>query len=412
MKYGLIGEKLGHSFSKEIHKRLGDYSYELCELRRDELQAFFEKRDFDGINVTIPYKSEVIPYLDEIDEAAAKIGAVNTVVNRGGRLIGYNTDVFGMLALAAHAGISLAGRKVAVLGTGGTSKTAVAAATASGAREIICVSRTPSGGDVGYDELYRAHGDAEVIINTTPVGMYPASEGCPVIIDRLPCLLGVIDAVYNPLRTALVLSARERGIAAEGGLYMLVAQGVRASELFFGKSYPQETVERVYREISREKENIVLIGMPSSGKTSVGEYVAKALCRELIDTDREIVRTAGRDIPDIFSELGEEGFRDAESAAIKEAASLGGRVIATGGGAVLREENLAALRKTGKIYFIDRPLGMLIPTSDRPLSKTREDIEKRYRERYPIYTKAADVHIDGSGSVAEVGEKIIKEFCK
>ena len=410
MNYGLIGERLGHSFSKEIHEQLGGYSYELVELKREELEDFFKKRDFRAINVTIPYKEAVMPFLDEIDEAALEIGSVNTVVKVGERLIGYNTDIYGISMLFVHAGVAVRGKKAVLLGTGGTYRTSLAYLKKNGAREIISVSRTARDGIIDYRELYRSHTDAEVIINTTPVGMYPASDGCPVEVDKFPRLEGVIDVIYNPLRTELVMNARERGVRAEGGLYMLVAQAVRASELFLGTKYPEGRLETLYNAILSEKENIVLIGMPSSGKSTVGRVLAERLGRELIDTDEHIVATAGKDIPSIFAECGESGFRDVESASVSECAKRSSTVLATGGGAVLREENLRALRRTGRIYFIDRPIEKLIATSDRPLSQTREALETRYSERYPIYTASADAHIDGSGTPAEVAELIIKEF--
>lgn len=412
MKYGLIGERLGHSYSKPIHEALCGYEYEIREIERGALSGFLEAREFEAINVTIPYKELVIPHLDFVDGAAGRIGAVNTVVNRGGKLYGYNTDLYGMCELFRHAGIDPSGKKAAVLGTGGTSKTARACLMALGASEIVTVSRRSGGGAVSYDELYERHSDVRIIVNTTPLGMYPNPDGCPIDLKRLGAVEGVIDAVYNPLVTELILSARERGIKAEGGLYMLVAQAVRASEIFFDKEYPKGTAERIYKKIYAEKENIVLIGMPSSGKSTVGRIIAERLSRELVDSDTVTVKNEGMDIPAIFAKRGEGYFRDAESAAIKECANASGRVIATGGGAVLREENVRALGRSSRLYFIDRPLEHLIPTADRPLSKSREAIEKMHRERYPIYTAVCDAHIDGSGSPEEVADRIIKEFCK
>ena len=412
MKYGLIGEKLGHSYSKPIHEALANYEYEIREIAREDVSAFLAEREFVAINVTIPYKETVMPYLDIIDPAAEQIGAVNTVVNRDGKLFGYNTDLYGMTELFRHAGIDPEGKKAAVLGTGGTSKTAHACLTELGAREIVTVSRRTEDGAVSYEELYREHGDVEIIVNTTPLGMYPNPGGCAVDLSRLACVSGVIDAVYNPLSTELILSARERGIRAEGGLYMLVAQAVYASEIFLGKKHPEGAAERIYKKIYTEKENIVLIGMPSSGKSTVGKIIADRLSRKLVDSDAVIVKNEGRDIPSIFAAEGEKHFRDAETVAIGECANASSLVIATGGGAILREENVRALRRSGRLYFIDRPLECLLPTGDRPLAKSREAIEKIYRDRYPIYTSVCDVHIDGSGSAVEVAERIVKEFCK
>lgn len=410
--YGCIGEKLKHSFSKEIHNALADYDYRIIEVERERLSEFAAEADFAAINVTIPYKEMIMPYLYEIDENAKSIGAVNTVVNREGKLYGYNTDFYGMSELLRHAGVSVKGKKVLILGTGGTSKTAYAVAVAEGASEVVRVSRTGREGAVTYEEAYERHTNAEVIINTTPAGMYPDIFGKAVELDKFPSLCGVIDAVYNPLRTPMILDAKRRGIKAEGGLYMLVAQAVRASEIFVDTKYAEGECERVYREVKSEKENIVLIGMPGSGKSTVGKIVAKALGRRLIDTDKVIVERAGKDIPTIFREDGEAKFREIEAEVIRDLASETGVIIATGGGAVLRGENVDALRENGRIYFIDRPLERLMPTENRPLASTREQIEKRYRERYGIYKAAADVRVFANCFPKAVAEKIIKDFTK
>lgn len=397
MKYGCIAERLGHSFSKVIHKRLADYEYELLELDPGELDKFMKSKDFLAINVTIPYKQAVIPYLDEIDERARQIGAVNTVVNRSGRLYGYNTDFGGMVALIEKLRINIEGKKVLLTGTGGTAKTAYAVARSLGAREVYKLSRNPNGESIGYEEAYKMHADADVIINTTPVGMFPKDEGCPIDIGRFPHACGIVDAVYNPLRTNLVLDGAERGIIAEGGLYMLVAQAVLASEHFLGKKYPDGTVERVYKEIMIEKENIVLCGMPGCGKSTIGSNLAKRLGRRFIDLDAEIVNRSGKEITELFSIGGEGYFRDIETEVIASIASESGVVIATGGGAVLRDCNVRMLKRNGRLYFLDRPLDQLMPTPDRPLALSAEAIEARYKERLPRYTAVADeiLHTDG-----------------
>ncbi len=408
MKYGCIGEHLKHSFSKEIHNALGDYEYDIREISREELEDFAKSGAFLGINVTIPYKELIIPYLSYIDEDARRIGAVNTVVNRGGRLHGYNTDFYGMTKLIEHAGITVSGKKVAILGTGGTSKTAAAVASSLGASEVLRVSRTCREGAISYEELYEKHSDAEIVINTTPSGMFPNIFGCPVELKKFKRLSGVIDAVYNPLRTPLILEAMRLGVPSEGGLYMLVAQAVRASEIFLDTVYPEEKIEAVYKEILKSKENVVLIGMPASGKSTVGKLLAERLGRKFIDTDELITEADGRSIPEIFAEDGEAHFRRLESEAIARAAAESSAVIATGGGAVLRGENVEALRENGRLYFLDRAVEKLIPTDDRPLSSSTEAIYKRYEERYPIYSSVCDARIDGDGTPDEVMREILE----
>ncbi len=393
MKYGCIAERLGHSFSREIHEKIGLYEYELREVPRDELDGFMTERDFLGINVTIPYKRDVIPYLSRIDDDARRIGAVNTVVNRGGELCGFNTDLPGMRAMISSAGIGIRGKKALVLGTGGTSHTARELLRLLGAKKTVTVSRTGRDGAVTYEEAYRLHSDADIIINTTPSGMYPDIAGMPIDIGMFPRLSGVVDAVYNPLRTRLVMAARERGIKAVGGLYMLVSQAVFAAEHFTGESLGQELAGRIYRELYREKQNIVLTGMPGSGKSATGRKIASMTGRRFIDTDAEIVSRIGMKIADYFEKYGEDAFRDRESEVIADVAKLHGCVIATGGGAVLREENVRLLKQNGRVYYLDRPIEWLTPTSDRPLARDADAIRARYRERYGIYTGTADVTI-------------------
>ena len=406
MKYGLIGEKLGHSFSKDIHERLG-YDYELCEISPDKLESFMLARDFSGINVTIPYKREVIPFLDWIDEPASQIGAVNTVINRDGKLYGYNTDFYGMKELFAHAGIDPEGRKAAILGSGGTSRTAKALLSSLGAREINVISRSRG---ITYDELYAKHSDTEIIVNTTPVGMFPDIFGSPIDITEFKGLVGVIDAVYNPLNTDLVCKAKKCGINAESGLYMLVAQAIYASELFLDTKYPSYMLDVIYEGIKAEKENLVLIGMPSSGKTTVGRLLAERLGSEFVDTDELIIERIKMPIKDFFSAYGEEKFRLVESEVINSLAGRNGLVIATGGGAVLREENISALKYNGKIIFLDRSLDKLVTTDSRPLSSDRASLERLYSLRYPIYHSVSDLQIPGDGTPIEVANNILENY--
>lgn len=417
MKYGLIGEHLPHSYSKEIHNALAPYEYQLCELTPEEVDAFMRAHAFDAINVTIPYKETVLPYLAEIDEHARLIGAVNTIVNRDGKLYGYNTDFYGMQTLLASIPLSLTDKKVLILGTGGTAKTAHAVAKASGAREIVTVSRRDSEKTVTYADAYAHHTDADVIINTTPCGMFPypdgngEREGTPIDISRFPALSGVVDAIYNPLRPNLILDARERGIPAEGGLMMLVAQAIRAVEIFLDTDLDRSAAPRVCDKIRADKENIVLTGMPASGKSTVGQALADLLDRPFFDSDTEIVKKVGKSIPDIFAEVGEAGFRAMETEVIREIAARNvGCVISTGGGAILRDENIRALKRNGRIYFLDRPLEMLIPTPDRPLSQDNEAIRHRYDERYERYCATCDVRISNGGTPDEAIAAIRKDF--
>ena len=411
MQYGCIGEVLRHSFSAEIHPLLSSAAYELCEVAREDLERFMEQRDFLGINVTIPYKQAVIPFLFSIDEQAKQIGAVNTVVNRDGLLYGYNTDFYGLRALLSHLGADLSGKKTVILGTGGTSLTAMAVAKSLGAGEILRVSRSAKDGCITYELLHEKHTDAQILIDTTPSGMYPHADECMVdlsVFDRLEC---VADAVYNPLRTELILRARERGIPAEGGLYMLVAQAVRASEIFHDCTYPEGTVDRIWKQLMRKKENIVLIGMPGSGKTTVGRILSQKLNREFCDTDEEITQKYGQTPSEIISKNGEAAFRQMESDVIRDLVSgKWGAVIATGGGAILKQENERMLRRNGRIYLLDRPLEKLIPTGDRPLSCDRETLKRRYEERYARYHEAADVVIADPASATLAAKCIREEF--
>ena len=408
MEYGLIGEKLGHSFSREIHQRLGGYDYLLQELTPAQLPAFLEKRDFRGINVTIPYKQTVIPLLDEVDPKAAAIGAVNTIVNRRGRLCGYNTDYDGMAALARHAGLTLKNKNVLILGTGGTSRTAMTVAADLGAAEIRRMSRTGRGDAITYEQA--ADLPVQVLINTTPCGMYPGCDGQPMDLSRFGWLEGVLDAVYNPLRTRLVLQARDNGARGQGGLYMLVAQAAAACRLFLDRPLPDGALDSVYRAIHGQKQNIVLTGMPGSGKSTVGRVLARQLGRELVDTDTEVIRVAKKPIPEIFAQRGERGFRDLESQVIQEVSRRTGLVIATGGGAILREENVRRLRQNGRIYFLDRPAEDILPTDDRPLARDMEAVRQRYAERYPRYTSTADAAVPVRGSAEDVAAAIREEF--
>ncbi len=412
MEYGCIGEHLSHSFSKEIHAHIAPYSYELCEVAKEDLDAFMTKRDFKAINVTIPYKQDVIPYLYEISPEAKAIGAVNTVVNRDGRLYGYNTDFYGIVAALSRMGFdTLRGKKVLVLGTGGTSRTACAVAEHLGAASVWRVSRSGKDGALTYAEATVAHTDTAFIFNATPAGMYPDPDGIPIELNGFTRLEGVFDAVYNPLRTRLVTEARARGVKAECGLYMLVAQAFRAAEIFLARTLDPSLLETAYRKVSAAEENIVLIGMPSSGKSTVGKALAKALDRPFFDSDAEIEAREGRRIADIFAKEGESVFREKEAEVIASLAAKTACVIATGGGAVLREESVRRLKQNGTLVFLDRPLSDLVPTADRPTASSAEAIERRYGERHEIYAAAADLTLKGpKGDIRATVNNIRKEL--
>ncbi len=412
MEYGCIGEHLSHSFSKEVHALLAPYSYELCEIEKGALDAFMKQKAFKAINVTIPYKQDVIPYLTEISDEARAIGAVNTIVNRDGKLYGYNTDFYGITAALARMGIeSLAGKKALILGTGGTSRTAQAVLTHLGASEIHRVSRTGKDGALTYEQALARHADAAFLFNATPSGMYPDTDGLPIDLSAFGVLEGVFDAVYNPLRTRLVTEAREKGIKAECGLYMLVAQAFRAVEIFLDRALPASLLEEAYEKVNASKENIILIGMPSSGKSTVGRVLAEHLSRPFFDADDEIVKKEKRSISEIFTSDGEGAFREMEAHVIAALAGRTATVIATGGGAILREENVRRLRQNGKLVFLDRPLSDLVPTPDRPTASDAEAIKRRYRERYDKYKAAADLTLClPKGDIEQTAAQIRKEL--
>lgn len=406
MEYGLLGEKLGHSFSPQLHSALADYDYRLYPTPPEAVEELFRRREFKGLNVTIPYKRTVIPLCDEVDPRAAAIGAVNTVVNRNGRLVGYNTDVDGLIYLAKRTGVEMAGKKVVILGSGGTSRTARAAARELGAAEIVVISRR---GEDNYENLSR-HADAQVLINTTPVGMYPDCGAAPVSLEAFLRLEGVLDVVYNPLRTALVMEAEARGVPCSCGLPMLAAQARRAAELFTGEHIPDQRLEEIVSGLTAQVRNIVLIGMPGCGKSAIGRALAKRLGKTFVDLDGEIVRRAGRPIPDIFAREGEDAFRALESQAVREAGARTGCVLSTGGGVVTREENYPPLHQNGVIVHITRALELL-PVNGRPVSQS-VDLHELWRRREPLYRSFADLTAENDGPMEETVQRIIEEVGK
>jgi len=395
MQYGLIGAKLGHSYSVAIHAQLGDYEYQLCEQTKAEFIDRMNRRDFRGLNVTIPYKVLALEHCDALSDTAREVGCVNTlVVCPDGSLYGHNTDIGGFIALSKHAGVDIAGRKAVILGSGGTSLTARSACRRLGAKEIVVISRS---GPVDYAALYRDHADAQVLINTTPVGMYPNNGQAAADLSRLPSLTGVLDVIYNPDKTALVLDAEARGIPAAGGLYMLVGQAREAAELFTGHTIPESETARIYRRLKDETLNLILIGMPGTGKSHIGKALAGRMNRPFVDLDGEIVKRVGKSIPEIFAEDGEAAFRALEHEVICDACKEKGAVIATGGGAVLRADNVRAMRQNGRLCLLTRELAAL-PLDGRPLSKSPEALREMWRVRQPFYRAAADFTIENDAA--------------
>lgn len=393
MEYGLIGEKLGHSYSPLIHKCFGDYDYRLYPMTRRELALLLGQRDFKGMNVTIPYKRAVVPFCDEISDAVKKIGSANTLIMRDDKLCAYNTDLAGFLYMLDRAGIILDGKKVLILGSGGTSLTAQAACRERNAGEWAVVSRS---GPVTYEKMYESYWDAQVIINATPVGMYPNNLLSPVDIARFPRLEGVADVIYNPARTALLLDAKERGVPCADGLWMLAAQGWHAAKLFLGEDIPEEKITEAYRAVRRASMNLVLVGMPGSGKTALGRAAAEQMNRPFIDLDQEITKRYGS-IPDIFKRFGEARFREMESEIILEYGKESGLVIATGGGAVLKKENVRALKQNAVVAWVRRPLEEL-SMEGRPLSTDAEALAAMEQARLPLYEDCADFAVDNLGA--------------
>ena len=404
-RYGLIGEKLGHSFSPAIHGKLADYEYKLYELAPEELGTFLAAGQFDGLNVTIPYKKAVIPYCQELTDQARRIGSVNTILRRSdGSLLGHNTDYDGFLYLLQSAKIQVKGKKVLVLGTGGASLTVHAVLEDLGAGERVAISRT---GPDNYTNLDR-HADAHFIVNTTPVGMYPNTGVSPVDLSLFPNLEGVFDLIYNPARTQLLLDAERRGLVTANGLGMLVAQAKAAAERFSGLPIPDRRVDEITREMARNTQNILLVGMPGSGKSTVGRLLAKKLGRELVDTDTLVEQAIGCSIPEFFAREGEEAFRRVEHRVLCEVSKQSGLVIATGGGIITRPENHDRLRENSRVVFLRRDLDRL-PIAGRPISQAN-DLEELYRKRLPLYEAVSDFSLENRKRPQTVVSAIIRRL--
>ena len=405
--FGLLGRKLGHSWSVPIHTALCCEGYRLIELEPDELEGFLRQPNIGGLNVTIPYKRDVMPLCDVIDPMAQAIGSVNTLTRRAdGKLYAFNTDAAGFCWMAERAGISFTGKKAVILGSGGASLTAVACARHLGAREVVVISRSREN---NYGNLDR-HADADIVVNTTPVGMYPNTGAAAVDLTAFPRCSGVLDVVYNPRRTALLLQAEALGIPCSDGLPMLVAQAKAAEEHFFEKSIPDSENERILAQLRQECTNIVLIGMPGCGKTTVGQALAELTGREAIDIDQRIVERAGCSIPEIFAQGGETAFRALEREETAEAGKLSGKIILTGGGVIKDQRNYAPLHQNGRIYHLIRDLNIL-PTDGRPLSQSA-DLSAMWAERAPLYARFRDMEVQNSGSVQETAQAIWRDFCE
>ena len=395
MQCGLLGRKLGHSYSPQIHGLLGSYDYKLFEKEPEEVGDFLKNGDFTGLNVTIPYKKDVIPYLSQLSPVAKRLGAVNTIVRRqDGSLIGHNTDYFGFRYLVERSGLTVRGKKVLVLGSGGASNTAVAVLQELGA-QVVIISRS---GENNYHNLHLHH-DASVIVNTTPVGMYPNTGISPIDLNLFPQLEGVLDAIYNPARTQILLDAEKQGLVAMNGLWMLVAQAKESAEWFTGSAIDQDKIPEIHACLRRQMENIVLIGMPGCGKSTIGRLLAQHTGKKFVDADDALEARLGRKITDIIPQDGENAFRQMESDTLAELGKQSGLVIATGGGCVTQQRNYPLLHQNGTILWLTRQLHKL-PTEGRPLSQPGK-LQEMFAQRQSLYRQFADAEISNDGPVEE-----------
>lgn len=417
MKYGLIGEHLGHSFSKQIQTRIAeienvkDYDYQLVELDKEEFKEFMEKKDFKGINVTIPYKKDVIPYLDEMDDCAKAIGAVNTIINVDGKLKGYNTDFGGFLYMVKAHNVHMEGKKVLIIGNGGACAAVKAVCKHENAKDIVIVSRSANRGAIGYDEMYTSHLDADIVVNTSPVGMFPNIVNAPIDVSWFHKLECVLDVVYNPILTRLCFEAQEADIKRVIGLEMLIAQAKYTFEIFENMSFDDSIIDEIKKEMLKDRCNIVLIGMPSAGKTTIGKMLEEKLGKEFFDLDDMIIAKAGKSIPEIFQESGETGFRAIETEVAIEASKMNNKIIATGGGVVKHKVNMDFLRLNGITIFIDRDIDKLISSDpNRPLSSSKQALQQMYKERYPLYQKYAAYIAVNNANIEETVDDIVNTY--
>lgn len=417
MKYGLIGEHLGHSFSKQIQTRIAeienvkDYDYQLVELDKEEFKEFMEKKDFKGINVTIPYKKDVIPYLDEMDDSAKAIGAVNTIINVDGKLKGYNTDFGGFLYMVKAHNVHMEGKKVLIIGNGGACAAVKAVCKHENAKDIVIVSRSANRGAISYDEMYTSHLDADIVVNTSPVGMFPNIVNAPIDVSWFHKLECVLDVVYNPILTRLCFEAQEADIKRVIGLEMLIAQAKYTFEIFENMSFDDSIIDEIKKEMLKDRCNIVLIGMPSAGKTTIGKMLEEKLGKEFFDLDDMIIAKAGKSIPEIFQESGEAGFRAIETEVAIEASKMNNKIIATGGGVVKHKVNMDFLRLNGITIFIDRDIDKLISSDpNRPLSSSKQALQQMYKERYPLYQKYAAYIAVNNANIEETVDDIVNTY--
>lgn len=404
MQCGLLGRKLGHSYSVQIHAELADYAYRLIEKEPEELEAFLKSDEWDGLNVTIPYKKTVIPYLDALSPVAQRLGAVNTIVRRNGQLIGHNTDYFGFASMLEKSRLSVAGKKALVLGSGGASNTVCAVLQEHGA-QVVVISRR---GENNYQNL-SIHQDASLIVNATPVGMFPNVADTPLIPDEktFPKLEGILDVVYNPARTQLLLEGEKRGLVTRNGLWMLVAQAKESAEWFLNRPLENCLIGTIYEKLQKQMENLVLIGMPGSGKTTVGQCLAEATGKRFVDTDEEILVRTGESPEEIIRTRGEKAFRETETEILTDLGKQSALVIATGGGCVTVPENYDALHRNGRIIWLTRDLGKL-PTQGRPLSQI-SGVEALFERRAPLYRQFADCIADNNGRLQDTVSRILEE---
>ena len=405
--YGLIGKKLTHSHSPKIHSLFGCEGYKLYELLPEELEKFLLDERLGGVNVTIPYKIEAVKYCEHLSDQAKEIGCVNTIVKESGKLYGYNTDFYGFCDMVKRADIDFSDKKVLVLGSGGASKTVIYCSKQLGAKEIVVISRS---GENNYENISN-HYDADIIVNTTPVGMYPENDATPIVLDEFKNLSGVLDLIYNPLSTRLIMQAQKLGIACAGGIDMLVSQAKYAYELFFKCKISDEELSRVTKKITCDCQNIVLIGMPGCGKSTIGKLLAEMTKREVFDTDAMICEYANKSIPEIFEEDGEEYFRTLETKAVKEAGAHTGSIIITGGGVVTKDENYPRLHQNGRIYHIKRNIDLLA-RDGRPLSKSADALHEMEIKRAPLYKAFSDAFVNNETEPCDAAKEIWRDFCE